>query len=145
MIEGAVLAAALMVGPINLNPHILERAGQLAASQQPFAECVARRESGGRPDARNPNSSAQGKYQWLDGQWRHGLAHMTAWRLKQYGLSHAEARALRQWLRDRPIMKWPESLQEVAFAASLNARGQWSGWRHWYAPGSRCNTLARRS
>lgn len=145
MIEAAALAAALIVGPINLEYRVLHSAGTLPASQQPFADCVAKRESGGRPNARNPISSAQGKYQWLDRSWRHGLAHMTAWRLKAHGLTHAEAVALRAWLRDRAIARWPEAVQDVAFAASLNARGPWSGWRHWYAAGSTCNTLARNS
>lgn len=143
MIEAAALAAALIVGPVNLQHGMITSAGRLEASQQPFADCVAQRESGGRPTARNPRSSAQGKYQWLDRSWRHGLAHMTAWRLRDYGLSRAQARSLRAWLRARPIAAWPEQLQDVAFAASLNAAGEWSGWRHWYLAGSKCNRLVR--
>lgn len=56
----------------------------------------------------------------------------------------AQAVELRAWLRAREIATWPENLQDVAFAASLNAEGSWSGWRHWYLAGSKCNGLARR-
>lgn len=143
LIDAAVFLAATILGPVNLEPaKRIYTAGQLPADQQPFARCVAARESGGRPDARNPNSTAQGKYQWLDRSWRHGLAHMTAWRLRDHGMRHRDALRLRQWLRDHPIAEWPEPLQDVAFAASLNARGKWSGWRHWYLAGSKCNRLA---
>ena len=135
MIEAIALAAVIISGPI------VDQAAALPASQRPFAACVARRESGGRPNARNRSSSAQGKFQFLDNHWRHGLAHMTAWRLRDHGLSRQQARALRAWLRARPIATWPERYQDVAFAAALNARGPWSGWRHWYLAGSSCNSL----
>ena len=142
--ESAALVVAIMVGPVNLDQaKRMHAAGQLEPEQRPFAACVAKRESGGRPDARNPTSSAQGKYQWLDRSWRRGLAHMTAWRLKDFGMPHRDALRLREWLRDRPIAEWPEPVQDVAFAATLNARGDWSGWRHWYLAGSPCNSLAR--
>lgn len=134
--EALALAASLYV-----NGPVIDQAAALPASQQPFAQCVSRRESGGRPDARNRASSAQGKYQFLDRHWRHGLAHMTAWSMRDHGMNRGQARALRAWLRARPIAEWPERLQDVAFAAVLNARGPWSGWRHWYLAGSSCNKL----
>ncbi len=137
MIEALALASTLLLA----RADVVQAAAHIPAAQQPFAECVAKRESNGNPKARNRTSSAMGKYQWLDNQWRHGLAHMTAWRLKDHGLTRAQAREIRAWLRARPITKWPEPVQDVAFMASLNARGPWSGWRHWYLAGSRCNTL----
>jgi len=138
MIEALALAAVIHTSPV-----IVDQAADLPTSQEPFAACVARRESGGRPDARNRSSSAQGKWQFLDNHWRHGLAHMTAWRLRDFGMTRTQARALRAWLRARPIAEWPEKYQDVAFAAVLNARGPWSGWRHWNLPGSTCNTLVQ--
>jgi len=138
VIEAVALATTILLA----RADVVQAAAEIPTTQQPFAECVAKRESNGNPKARNRSSSAMGKYQWLDNNWRHGLAHMTAWRLKDHGLTRAQAREIRAWLRARPITKWPEPVQDVAFMASLNALGPWSGWRHWYLAGSRCNTFA---
>lgn len=137
MIEALALASTLLLA----RADVVDAAAVIPAAQQPFARCVADRESNGNPKARNRSSSAMGKYQWLDTPWRHGLAHMTAWRLKDFGLTRRQATEVRSWLRSRPITHWPENVQDVAFIATLNARGPWSGWRHWYLSGSRCNTL----
>lgn len=36
-----------------------------------IAACIAKYESGGNPRAENPNSSASGLYQFIDGTWNH--------------------------------------------------------------------------
>ena len=113
----------------------------LSPQQERFRQCVAHRESRNNPRAQNKRSSAQGKYQFLDRQWRNGLAHMVTVALKDKGVS---VKGLKRELRSTPIKKWDPLLQDVAFAEVLNARGKWSGWKHWYLAGSKCNALVRR-
>ena len=115
-------------------------ASMLSPEQERFRECVVHRESRGNPRASNPNSSAQGKYQFLDKQWRKGLAHMVTVALREKGVP---VRGLKGDLRATPIKNWGPVLQDIAFAEVLNARGEWSGWRHWYLPGSKCNGLVK--
>ena len=113
----------------------------LPPQQERFRECVAHRESRGNLRAQNRNSSAQGKYQFLDNQWRNGLAYMVTAALKDRGVG---VKGLKRELRSTPIKNWGPLLQDVAFAEVLNARGKWSGWKHWYLAGSKCNALVRR-
>lgn len=138
MITETALAAALLLTPASAT----ERAAQLPPAQEQYRECVAERESNDNPRARNRNSSAAGKYQFLDSQWRRGLAYMVAAELREHG--HPEPRAVRKELQRKPINKWPERYQDVAFAAVLNAEGPWSGVKHWRLVGSSCNKWVKR-
>ena len=133
MITEMTLAAILTVAPFTV-------ASELPASQMQFRECVAERESGGSYRAKNPNSTAMGRWQWLDSQWRRGLSHMVAVRLKDHGMPWASAKKLRDELRRKPISEWHPRVQDVAFAATLNADRPWSGWRHWRY-GDKCDAL----
>ena len=106
-----------------------------------FAVCVLDRESGGTlsrqssgSGARNPSSSAQGRWQFLDRLWRDSLATQVAARLREHGMPRAEAALLRGWLQDRDIASWPGALQDVGFIEVIE-RG---GWRHWALHGSLC-------
>jgi hypothetical protein len=141
MIAEAVLATALALSASPAAHH----AAHIPADQSTFASCVSDRESHGNYRARGDESSAMGRWQFLDKQWRFGLAYMVADRLHRFGMSRAAAHDLRIHLQSISIDKWAPVYQDAGFLEVLNARGKWSGWRHWYAPGSRCNALAGRS
>lgn len=152
MIADAALAVALMVVPRDAPPDaarpaiaatIAQAASWLPRAQDAFRHCVVARESGGNPRARNRASSASGKYQYLDRQWRRGLSFQVRDRLVAFGMPQSQARELRAWLAARPIYQWPERYQDVGFAATLNYHAPWSGWRHW-ASGGRCDRLVPR-
>lgn len=134
----AVLAAAIALTPTSA----AHQAATIPAPQQAFAACVSHRESHGNYKARGDESSARGRWQFLDQQWRHGLAYMVAERLRHFGMSRRESKRVRIYLQSVSIDRWPAYAQDAAFVAVLNARGPWSGWRHWYLPGSKCNRLA---
>lgn len=130
MIPDAVLATVM---------HLSAITSKAAVSPMPaFTACVAERESHGNPRARNPHSSAQGKYQFL-APWRHGLPFMVQARLVRFGMPKREAARIRVTLTRKPIAKWSEVLQDVAHAEVLSHP---HGWRHWYLAGSSCNRLA---
>lgn len=135
----AALAAALVLTPAA--DTALDRAAVVPASQRAFADCVAHRESRGNPKATSSLSSSAGKWQFLQSQWGQSLPWMIAARLRDYGMSAADAKATRIRLQRTPIHRWSEQHQDVGFIAVLNARGQWSGWKHWYMAGSPCNAL----
>jgi hypothetical protein len=116
--------------------RIVEAATVLPGRWQAFARCVIARESHGNPKARNPHSSAQGKYQFLDRSWRRGLSFMVRDRLVRVGMTRGAANALRRDLASRPIAEWSASLQDVGFAEVIT-RG---GWEHW-SGGHGCNAL----
>lgn len=136
MIGPYIVALAITLSPATA--HSIEMAA--AASPMPkFTACVAERESGGSPHARNKTSSAAGKYQFL-AAWENGLPFMVRDRLVQFGMPKKEARKIRHRLSRLPIHKWPEKYQDIGHAEVLE-RG---GWRHWSLPGSRCQTLVGR-
>jgi hypothetical protein len=139
--EKTMIAELGLVAALTLAPTTA--AAALTGPQKDFRECVAQRESGGSYTAENRSepSSAMGRYQFLDGKWRHGLAHMVADALRDNGMPWKQARKVRADLRDTPIRKWKPVHQDIGFATVLNARGPWSGWDHWVYPGSRCNNL----
>lgn len=123
MIETLALAAILTATP----PHQSAPQPALPArytgiwhnpDDEDRRSCIVHRESRGDYRARNPRSSAQGAYQFLDRQWRDGLVWMMLDESKQTrdGLSD-EIREL----RDIPIAKWPPYFQDRAF---------WTAWRH---------------
>jgi len=114
------------------------RASTIPARWRPFADCVSDRESSGSYSARNPSSSAAGRWQFLDNSWREGLAHMVRQRLVRFGLPAAQGRAVRIYLQATPIHRWPAPYQDAGFAEVVE-RG---GWFHW--TGHTCNRLAPR-
>jgi hypothetical protein len=120
---------------IDRTPVIIEQAAKVPPRWRQFARCVAHRESHGNARARNPHSSAQGRWQFLDTQWRQGLAHMVADRLHSHGMSLATARDIRHRLQRSEIATWPGALQDVGFAAVISTPG---GSRHWALANSRC-------
>lgn len=138
----AVLAAALTMSPATTHPAV-NAASTIPASQQAFASCVSHRESRGSYTSKGDHSSARGRWQFLDRQWRvnGGLTWMVAARLRAFGMPAAQARTIRLQLQAKPIDRWAPAYQDTAFIAVLNAHGAWSGWRHWHLPGSRCNRL----
>lgn len=107
---------------------------------QPFAECVSERESHGNYQARNPRSSAMGRWQFLDRQWRKSLSYMVRDRLIAHGLAKPAAMRVRLQLAATPIATWAPGYQDAAFVAVITADAD--NWRHWHLPGSRCNELA---
>jgi hypothetical protein len=133
----AVLAAAIALTPASA----AHQAAHIPAPQQAFAACVSQRESHGNYKARGDESSARGRWQFLDQQWRQGLAYMVADRLRHFGMSRTESKVIRLQLQSMSIDKWSPVYQDAAFVAVLNARGPWSGWRHWHLAGSKCNRL----
>jgi hypothetical protein len=142
MIVDLIVGLALDSGERPEQPtraSIVHSAGRVPPRWQAFKRCIVARESHGNPRARNPHSSAQGKYQFLDRLWRRPLAGMVAERLTGHGMSLHDARAIRDALRRSEIARWDERLQDVAFAATITVPGN---WRHWALSGSRCNGLA---
>lgn len=154
------MAASLLLAAISLGvahdpalgaaPRVTpeQAASRVPADQRAFAACVLDRESGGTLGdpksglrARNASSSASGRWQFLDRQWRvnGGLEWMVAERLATHGMPAKAARKVRIRLGRTPIHRWPSWAQDAGFVAALNADGKWSGWRHWYQAGSRCN------
>jgi hypothetical protein len=113
---------------------VVRSASRVPARWQRFHDCVVQRESGGSPSARNPRSSAQGLYQFLDRSWRPGLSHMVAERLRDNGASRAQAKAVRSWLAGREIATWPAVYQTVGFVEVVTRGGSF----HWRLAGSRC-------
>jgi len=137
LIVEAVLAAAITV----TQKTVLHDAAQLPARHQAYAACVSNRESHGNYRAKGDVSSARGRWQFLDQQWRHGLSFMVAERLVTFGLPKKQAANIRHQMQAKPIDKWTPVLQDVAFAAVITHKG---GYKHWYITGSRCNALAAR-
>ena len=109
-------------------------ASAVPANLRAFHDCVVARESGGSPSARNPRSSAQGLYQFLDRSWRPGLAYMVADRLRANGATRQQGRAVRSWLAGREIATWPATYQTVGFVEVVTRGGSY----HWRLAGSRC-------
>lgn len=143
LIIGAALEAAhddwrLEQPSRSVHASVIRQAARIPDRLRPWASCVLARESGGSLDrpysgagARNPSSSASGRWQFLDTSWRHGLAYMVAGRLKAHGMPRDDARQLRVWLHDTPIAEWPAPYQDIGFVAVVLSGGQ----HHWNGPG----------
>ena len=112
----------------------IREATRIPTRWQRFHDCVVQRESGGNPTARNPRSSAQGLFQFLDRSWRRGLAYMVADRLRDNGASRAQAKAVRVWLQGREIATWPAQYQRMGFLEVVQRGGSY----HWRLAGSAC-------
>lgn len=107
---------------------------------RPFAACVVDRESGGNLKnvqsgvrARNPRSSAQGRWQFLNNSWNEPLSYMVSAELKDEGVPKSVAKDIRIYLQDTPIYKWHGYFQDIGFVAVVTE----GGWRHW--SGAYCN------
>lgn len=131
----------------SVHATVIDRARRIPERIRPWAECVIRRESGGklsnpqsRADARNASSSAQGRWQFLDRSWRQngGIHFVVSKRLRQFGMPAADLKPLREYLSDTPIASWPGEYQDVAFVQVVLS----GGWHHW--TGHTCDRLAPR-
>ena len=139
MIENLVFAMSMMIPnerPSRGPARIVATAARIPTAWEPFRACVVARESNGDPTAENRASSAQGKYQFLDRQWRRGAAWNVYHRLRAAGMPRSHARLILTRLHATPIKRWAEPYQDVAFASVILIP---RGWRHW--SGDRCNTL----
>ena len=131
------------------NPHkgafsdVITEAAKVPKKWRPFAACVLDRESGATLDkvqsgsgARNPNSSASGRWQFLQSSWGQSLPYMVAKELKDNGLPKGQAVEVRMELQEKPIHKWHGLWQDIGFKAVVTEP---RGWMHW-SGGSGCNS-----
>lgn len=115
-------------------------AAAIPKSQAAYAECVSFHESRHNYKAIGDRSSARGRWQFLDKQWRHGLSFMVANRLVEYGMPKSKVEKVVKHLQSKSIDAWEPVYQDIGFVAALNAKHSWSGWRHW-GVNSECNKL----
>lgn len=113
-------------------------AAHMPKKHRAFAKCVLRHETGAvlhnkdsREDAKNPISSASGRWQFLDNSWRHGGSHMVRERLRDFDVPKKEAKRIRKHLAATPIRKWDGWFQDV-LAVEVIERG---GHHHWTGTG----------
>lgn len=155
-----LLAAALTINPMPpqdaqstariANIVAARTARNIPAEWEPFTRCISERESGyGNDDpmksyrAKNPASSASGRYQFLDSSWRHGGAWNVWKRLIRNGFDDGKAAFVRKKLQATPIREWKPVWQDVLYAEVLLSE-EGKGWRHWHLAGSPCNRLVPR-
>ena len=139
---GGLIGEAVMLAALTFTQkNIMHHAATIPAKHQPFAACVSNRESHGNSRAKGDVSSARGRWQFLDRQWRvtGGLTFMVRDRLVRFGMKTRYANTIRVQLQHTPIDRWAPVLQDVAFVSVITHRG---GYRHWYIAGSKCNALA---
>ena len=117
---------------------VIREAASIPKSHHKWAACVIKRESGGTIDriqsgvgARNPTSTASGRFQFLDSQWREGLAFMVRDRLVQFGMPNDDARTIRQQLSTQPIYEWHGYWQQIGFVEVITRGGE----QHWKGHG----------
>ena len=140
MIENLLFAASMIIPneqPASVKARIVATAGRIPTEWEPFRACVVNRESHGNPRAQNPVSSAQGKYQFLDNNWRRGAGWNVYSRLRDAGMPRPQARVILAKLHATPIKRWREEYQDAAFAFVILIP---RGWRHW-SGGNGCNNL----
>lgn len=118
-------------------------ASKIPANQLEYAKCISYHESRGNYQAVGDKSSARGRWQFLDKQWRRGLSYMVADRLVNHGMPKSQEKDLIKDLQKHPIDAWKPIYQDVGFVSALNAKGPWSGWKHW-SVNSQCNKLVPR-
>jgi hypothetical protein len=142
MIIDVIIAMHLYTTPTQAIEIKTARAAEIPAQWHDFQECVAARESSGSYTAQNPTSSAQGKYQFLDNNWRHGGSWNVYKRLVKHGVPRREANRVRLVLKQAPIKTWRPKYQDILFAEVITS-SEGMGWKHWFLAGSRCNRLAQ--
>ena len=144
MIEAILLQAVVLAGPATAGTaavvHAQASASQIPSRWQRFARCVSDRESNGNYRAKNPRSTAMGRWQFLDKAWRTGLSYMVRDRLIEHGTPKAHANSIQRKLAKTPIQKWAPWAQDAGFVAVITA-GEGRGWRHW-SNGGKCDRLA---
>lgn len=122
MLAAIALTLAITIGPATdqTNPIGWQASAYTgkwyAQKWAPIRKCIMDRESNFNYRARNPQSSAQGAYQFLDSQWRVSLTHMM--------MHEADDMSERQTIKDLrryPIAKWSRYWQDRAF---------YTAWRH---------------
>ena len=121
---------------------IIADAAEVPKKHRAFSSCVLERESGGNLEntnsgegAKNSRSSASGRWQFLDSNWREGLSHMVANRLRDHGMPGSHAKSVRVYLEAKPISKWDGMWQDIGHNAVMEA----GGWYHWKG-GEGCNS-----
>lgn len=114
--------------------RVVAEAARIPNGIRDWAACVIDRESGGTLDriqsgvgARNPSSSASGRFQFLDRSWRRGLSFMVRDRLVEFGMPRADARQVRTYLAARPIYQWHGYWQQIGFVEVVQRGGAF----HW--------------
>lgn len=145
MIESVLIASAVLAGPASDDRELSVRRPSRSVSSvreaavvpkrwRQYHDCVALRESHFNPKARNPRSSAQGTYQFLDRLWRESLAGQVAARLRDHGLDRPTARKVRDHLTSIEIARWPAVYQTIGWNEVVTRGGAY----HWRLAGSRC-------
>ena len=131
-VGGGLIVEAALAAAITLSQKtVLHDAAQIPQQHQRFAACVSNRESHGNYRAKGDVSSARGRWQFLDQQWRSGLSFMVRDRLITFGMPKAQAGNIRRQLLAKPIDKWTPVLQDIAFVSVITHHN-----------GSKCNALA---
>lgn len=99
------------------------------AVYQEYEQCVAERESNGRPEAVNPSGKYRGMYQF-DRELAKGTTyHIVDW----LDTWHPQPKKYASALRQTPMNKWPEEVQTAAFVAVLDGHDKdqrWAGRFH---------------
>ena len=118
---------------------LVQKAAEFPRSIRGFASCVLDRESGGSLSdrtsgmgARNPSSSASGRWQFLNNNWQHSLPWMVKDRLIRFGMPKAQASQVRTYLDSRQIATWSGWWQDIGFIEVMaqGGRHHWSGGSH---------------
>lgn len=99
-------------------------------------KCIIQRESNGHYFSVSSGGHA-GAYQ-LAPAFQHGAPYMV---VKALSIKGPAARALVAKMQHVPIKRWSRHLQDTAFFAIMNWDHQFSGAKHWFKSGSRCNAL----
>lgn len=147
MIDGMILTAALVAGTddrqwaVNrpsrgMHASVVQQASRIPSRWTRWAHCVSQRESGGSYTARNPSSSAQGRWQLLDRSWRQqgGIHFIVSKRLKEFGMPTGVRKVVRDYLHRTEIARWPGPYQDIAAIQIWEDGGSF----HWRLAGSAC-------
>ena len=109
-------------------------AATFPADMRGCASRILARESGGTLNdptsgmgARNPSSSASGRWQFLDTSWRRPLSFHVRDRLVEFGMPVKDARDVRSYLEATHISQWPGVIQDVGFIETVERSG-YSPW-----------------
>jgi hypothetical protein len=103
-----MLVEAMVMVALNSPPEF-----RIPRDQRAYTDCVAQRESEGKPSVVSHTGKYRGKYQFSP-----ELA--------------PEPRKYAARLRVTPMNRWHEHVQDAAFIHTLNHNGvKWSGMRHW--------------